>query len=319
MTHSDQQIIERVCHWLQHHHNVTLFTVIDSWGSAPRPAGSMLAINQLGEFAGSVSGGCIDDYLMERVAAGDFQHNAPQMLTFGDTTDSQLKFKLPCGGRLQLLAESDLSTSQFSLIAETLNQRQRIARRVCLATHEASLHATTDSATLIADEYNVTRNFGPCWRMILIGAGELSQYIYRFGEALDYQIFVCDPREPYRSNWPLGGITVSKQMPDDLVTALQPDDHTIILTLSHDPKLDDMALMTALTLDAFYVGALGSKQSSQTRQQRLLQLGLSAQQITKLHAPVGLDIGSRTPAEIALAILADITAQHHGKTLITSS
>lgn len=319
MAHNDLQTVKKICTWLHQQQDVVLFTVIQTWGSSPRPVGSMLAICTNGEFTGSVSGGCVDDDLLRRVSAGEFCQCIPQFIFYGETPDAQIKFGLPCGGALKLLAETGLSLQQFSIIAERLAQRQRINRRVCLTTHESSLHAVTGKETVTSDEHNVWRNFGPLWRMLLIGAGELSQCVCTIAGILDYQIIICDPREAYQISWPFKHITVSQNMPDDLVREISPDNATVILALSHDPKLDDMALMIALEQNAFYVGALGSKKSSDNRRQRLLQLGLTAEQVARLHGPVGLDIGSRTPAEIALAILADITARRHDKHLITAS
>lgn len=319
MTHNDLQIVKQICTWLHQQHDVVLFTVIQTWGSSPRQVGSLLAICTNGEFAGSVSGGCVDDDLLRRVANGEFRRCAPQFIFYGETPAVQEKFGLPCGGALKLLAETGLSLQQFSVIAEKISQRLRVNRRVCLTTHESSLHTATSNDILASDEHNVSRNFGPIWRMLLIGAGELSQCVCALAGILDYHIMVCDPRAAYQNSWPLQHIAVSSKMPDDLVREISPDNATIILALSHDPKLDDMALMIALERNAFYVGALGSKRNNDNRRQRLVQLGLTTEQIASLHGPVGLDIGSRTPAEIALAILADITARRHGKQLIAAS
>ena len=315
MSNSDLHIIERICTWRQAQLDVVLFTVIQTWGSSPRPIGSMLAICSNGEFAGSVSGGCVDDELLSRVAAGHFNQCSSHFIYFGDTTASQIEFGLPCGGQLKLLVECEISLQFFTIILESLKNRQCISRRIFLDTQDPSLLNTTHADILHADGHNMWRNYGPTWRMLLIGAGELSQFVCKFSALLDYHVVVCDPREAYQKSWPIETIVVNKHMPDDVVREIKPDERTIILTLSHDPKLDDMALMTALQLKTFYIGALGSKKSSEERRIRLKELGVSEQDITRLHAPVGLDIGSRTPAEIALAILADITARRHRKSL----
>ena len=153
--------------------------------------------------------------------------------------------------------------------------------------------------------------FGPQWRMLLIGANHLARYVTQFALALDYQVQVCDPREEYRQEWDLPQAPLTKIMPDDAVLALEHYQRSIILTLTHDPKLDDMALMEALNTDAFYIGALGSKLSSDQRRERMRYLGIPEANLARLHAPVGLDIGSRTPAEIAISIMAAITAQRN--------
>ena len=310
--HNDKQIIERICNWHQSQLNVVLFTVVETWGSSPRPVGSMLAINSRGEFVGSVSGGCVDDDLRLRVTAGEFKRCTPHFIYYGDSTDSQRSFRLPCGGQLKLLIENQLTLPQFLQIQKNLQQNTRITRRLCLNTFESSLHATGD-IVLRTDANNIWRSYGPAWRMLLIGANELSQTVAQMALMLDYQITVCEPRHDYQKNWPLQSIALNTQMPDDVVRAMMPDEQSIILALSHDPKLDDMALMLALQQPGFYIGALGSKKSSAARRQRLQTLDITSPQLARLHAPVGLDIGSHTPAEIALAILADITARRNGK------
>jgi len=150
--------------------------------------------------------------------------------------------------------------------------------------------------------------FGPGWNILLIGAGHLSSYVASIALMLNYNVTVCDPRQEYQSMWEVEGVYFANKMPDDAVKQLAPGQRSIVVTLAHDPKLDDMALMEALSADLFFVGALGSKRSHEQRRTRLLQLGLSQQQLDKLHAPVGLDIGSHTPPEIAVSIMAQITA-----------
>jgi xanthine dehydrogenase accessory factor len=147
--------------------------------------------------------------------------------------------------------------------------------------------------------------------MLLIGAGQLSRYVAQFALALDYEVIVCDPREEYGRSWQVAGTRLDKRMPDDAVTALASDHRCVVMALSHDPKLDDMALMNALNADLFYVGALGSHRNTEKRRERLATLGISAANLAQLHGPIGLPIGSKTPPEIAIAILAELTAARH--------
>jgi xanthine dehydrogenase accessory factor len=147
---------------------------------------------------------------------------------------------------------------------------------------------------------------GPRWRMLIIGAGQTSAYLARMAQALDYQVFVCDPRADMRETWDVPDTVVMSEMPDDAVLALQADGSTVIIALTHDPKLDDMALLEALKSPAFYVGALGSLANNAKRRERLALFDLTPEEIARLHGPVGLNIGSRTPPEIAVSILAHL-------------
>jgi len=154
---------------------------------------------------------------------------------------------------------------------------------------------------------------GPRWRLLIIGAGQASSYLANMALALDYEVIVCDPREEFRQTWDVPGTTLLADMPDDAVVALGIDRHSAVVALTHDPKLDDMALLEALKSPAFYVGALGSTASNAKRRQRLALFDLTAEQIARLHGPVGLDIGSRTPPEIAVAILAHLISVRNKK------
>jgi xanthine dehydrogenase accessory factor len=149
--------------------------------------------------------------------------------------------------------------------------------------------------------------------LLIIGAVQISSYLATMAQALGYEVTVCDPREEYRDGWKVDGAHLSTAMPDDAVTTLRPDSGTAIVALTHDPKLDDMALLEALRSPAFYVGALGSQRSNAKRRDRLAQhFGITPDELARLHGPVGLFIGSRTPPEIAVSILAEMTAAKHG-------
>src|SRR4030095_9386898 len=153
---------------------------------------------------------------------------------------------------------------------------------------------------------------GPHWRLLIVGAAQLSQYLAQMAQALDYRVTGCDPREEYADAWNVPGATLTRDMPDDVVIAMNLDAHSAVVTLTHDPKLDDMALLEALKSPAFYIGAIGSKKNNDARRERLAQFDLSQHEIARLHGPVGLKIGSKTPPEIAIAILAEMTARRNG-------
>jgi xanthine dehydrogenase accessory factor len=153
---------------------------------------------------------------------------------------------------------------------------------------------------------------GPRWRLVLIGAGQLTRYLAEMARMLDYGVVVVDPREEYAAGWDLAGVPLDRRMPDDVVRELNLDGHSALVALTHDPKLDDLALMEALKSAAFYVGAIGSKKNNDARRERLREFDLSQDEVRRLRGPVGLYIGSKTPPEIAVAILAEMTAVRHG-------
>lgn len=299
----DLRVLADVKTWLQAGHGATLFTVVETWGSAPRPRGAMLALRSDGLVSGSVSGGCIEDDLHAHVRS---VAGLPTLLSYGVTQDEAARFGLPCGGSLRLVQEPLQQADWIDEVLQRTATHQLVARVLDMSTGKVQLHTATRDHSMAFDGQTLTTLFGPRWRLLLIGAGQLSQAVARMAAALDFEILVCDPREEYASTLPAGVHRVDG-MPDDAVRALQPDAHTAIVALTHDPKLDDMALMEALTSDAFYVGALGSQRNQTSRKQRLAtHFDLSVAQLERLHGPVGLRIGARTPAEIAVSILAEI-------------
>ena len=319
MESADREALSAATDWLKAGWGVYLVTVARTWGSSPRPAGSLLAVGNDGRFVGSVSGGCVEDDLVARLSAGRGPLPLPQLESYGVTPEQTRHFGLPCGGRLELVVESLASAEPLQAILHATSQRRLLARRLCLATGEASLHPATRADTFRYDGKNLVKIFGPAWRLLLIGAGQLSRFVAHMAQALDYEVIVCDPREEYATQWQVEGTALDTGMPDDAVRALASDARAAVLALTHDPKLDDMALMEALTSPAFYVGALGSRASNAKRRARLASLGLPASALARMRGPVGLPIGSRTPAEIAIAILAELTAVRRGVALRTVS
>jgi xanthine dehydrogenase accessory factor len=159
---------------------------------------------------------------------------------------------------------------------------------------------------------------GPRWRMLIIGASEIGVYLAEIAKTLDFRVTVCDPRDGYRDAWRVSDTTLTTEMPDDAVRQMVPDEHSVVIAVSHDPKLDDMALMEALNTRAFYVGAVGSQKTSDERRQRLTGLDVSPANAARLHGPVGLAIGSRTPPEIAVAIAAELVAARNRRVLVAA-
>lgn len=314
MESADQEVLRALAEWPASQ-GVDLFTVARTWGSSPRPPGSLLAIREDGLQAGSVSGGCVEEDLAQRVAAGEFKRGGPRLVRYGVGTDQARRFGLPCGGQLELLVERIRAREPWQRLLGALQARRCLERRVCLGTGEASLHPAGPDARFRFDGENLSKVFGPQWQLLIIGANQVARYLAPIARSLDYRVVVCDPRQEQAGYWDLADIELDRGMPDDVVRARADDGRSAVVALTHDPKLDDMALMEALTSEAFYVGALGSERSSEQRRQRLLQLDVPAPSLLRLRAPVGLPIGGRTPPEIAVSIAADLTATRHGRHL----
>jgi xanthine dehydrogenase accessory factor len=309
----DLHVLRSAREWFAAGHAVTLVTVVETWGSAPRPPGALLAIRDDGMVAGSVSGGCVEDDLIARVRQGQ-RAAAPGLLTYGVSKDEAARFGLPCGGTLRLVQEPLTDTGWLDQLLARTARHERVLRTLDLASGAVTLSADADPADAAPsfDGDRLSTWFGPRWRLLMIGAGQLSRVLAQMAAALDYQVMVCDPREEYNRGWDVPGAQWLPGMPDDVVLSIEPDVHTAIVALTHDPKLDDMALLEALKSPAFYVGALGSRANNAKRRERLALFDLDAAQIARLHGPIGLHIGSRIPAEIAVSILAEITAVKNG-------
>lgn len=300
---------------LQNNQPCWLITVVKTWGSAPRLPGACLAWNVRQGSCGSLSGGCIEEDLLHRLAAGEFDHHSePFFQHYGINADDAYRFGLPCGGKLELLMEylpaDDHHRQHFCQIKNAIDKRNGITRKI-------ALHKRFDDPERAklepARPHPLQRNadyvgcyIGPGYRLLIIGANQVAQYLTEFCQTLDFDIWVCDPREQAFAQWPSEFAKTFSVMPDDLIREHARDKHTAIVAVAHDPRVDDMALMEALTTDCFYIGAMGSTKSSSARKSRLQELGITRSQLARLVAPVGLDIGSKTPAEIALAIAADL-------------
>ena len=313
MQSQDLDVLFTALDWRKRGHAVILHTIVQTFGSAPRPPGSLAAVRDDGAVAGSVSGGCVEDDLIERVRNGD-RPTAPDLLTYGISRDEAARFQLPCGGTLRIVRESISDPAWIERILDHAARHTLAQRRLTMADGtNAIAGAASPPVALAFDGATLTQTFGPKWRLLLIGAGQISKLTAQMARSLDFDVTVCDPRKTYTADWENSVARLIPGMPDDAVDGMVPDAHTAIVALTHDPKLDDMALMTALKSGAFYVGALGSQANTEKRKARLLEFDVSPQEIARLHGPVGLDLGSRSPAEIAVSILAEIIAVKNGK------
>lgn len=312
MDNVDFQVLETALAWRRAGHPATLVTVVATWGSAPRPPGAMLAIRDDGRIAGSVSGGCVEDDLIARARAARLDTARPEEIVYGVSHGEANRFGLPCGGTLRLVQENLGDPSWIAELLDRTARHEMVARTLDMATGTIALGDATRDERLAFDGRTLRTIHGPRWRLFVIGAGQLGRYLAQMAQALDFQVMVCDPREEYAAAWDVPGAALDTRMPDDALLALEPDPHTAVVAVTHDPKLDDLALLEALKSDAFYVGALGSRRNTAARKERLAQFDLYAAQIARLHGPVGLRIGSRTPPEIAIAILAELLAVRNG-------
>ena len=308
----DIEVLRTAEAWRKQGRRVALGTIVKTWGSAPRPVGAMVAIRDDGQVVGSVSGGCVEDDLIDKVKSRVVAATKPELVTYGVTNEEATRWGLPCGGTLQLVLEPLTDHSRIAELLDRISQQQLVKRRLEMGSGRATLEPGRWQDVLEFDGKLLSAVHGPRWRLVLIGAGQLTRYLAEMAHMLDYHVSVIDPREEYANGWDLAGVPLNRGMPDDVVRELNLDGHSAIVALTHDPKLDDLALMEALKSAAFYVGAIGSKKNNDARRERLREFDVSAEEIARLRGPVGLYIGSKTPPEIAVAILAEMTAVRHG-------
>ena len=309
MNSTDQTILSCLLASLTQGEQPWLVTVVATIGSSPRPVGSLVAFRADGSQVGSVSGGCVEEDLIARLLAGEF--NGPQvyLTDYGVSAEDNEKWGLPCGGRLEL-AIQQLDEKDLEWVTEAYNAmsgRQVLKRTVAMDSGETQINPATQFALLERDDDALTHCFGPRHRLLLVGAGQLAANLSTLALAMDYEVLLTDSREWALNHWQGPEVEKILGLPDDVVREHAADEHCAVITLSHDPRVDDMALMEALDSACWYVGALGSVRTTEKRVQRLSQLGLSSDALARLHAPVGLSIGSKTTMEIAVSVMAQLT------------
>ncbi|RCW72943.1 XdhC family protein [Pseudorhodoferax soli] len=326
MENLDVMVLRGLRDWRRAGKRALLATVVRTWGSSPRPVGSIMALNEDGAVLGSVSGGCIEDDLIYRytqayasagAAEGDATHSMPSgppaFVKYGITADEAHRFGLPCGGTLELLLEHDPDAESLAALVTALEGGRLMRRSVRLADGLATIEAADAPAELSVDADALANTFGPEYRMLLIGAGQLTEYLATMALFSGFAVTVCDPREEYRGAWSVAGATLLRDMPDDVVRAFRPDRRSCVVALTHDPKLDDLALLEALETPAFYVGAIGSRRNNEARHQRMVEhFEQTDASLARLRGPIGIYIGSKTPAEIAVSVMAEILAVKNG-------
>lgn len=304
----DLEVLKSSVRWTAEGHRTLLVTVVRTWGSSPRPEGAMLAVRDDGLVVGSVSGGCIEDDIIDRVRREGIAARTPEAIKYGISAEEAHRFGLPCGGTIELVAEPVTADSGLAELLDAVENGRLVTRTLDMAAGKATLGPAEATDGLSFDGRTLATIHGPRYRMLVIGAGQLSKYLCQIAVGLGFQVTVCDPREEYTETWDIPGVTMVRTMPDDTVIEMKLDERCAVIALTHDPKLDDLALMEALRTRAFYVGALGSRRNNQARRERLKEFDLNDAQLARLHGPVGIYIGSRTPPEIAISILAEVVA-----------
>ena len=334
MENLDVMVLRALRDWRHAGRRALLATVVRTWGSSPRPVGSIMALADDGTVVGSVSGGCIEDDLIFRftrayaadpavgpgASAGDaakaIPSGSPSFVKYGVTADEAHRFGLPCGGTLELLLEYDPDPQSLVQLVATLETGRLMRRTVRLADGSVTLAEASEPTGLLLCDEQLVNTFGPEYRMLLIGAGQLTEYLATMALFSGFAVTVCDPRAEYRGGWSVAGVTLTSDMPDDVVLAFKPDRRSCVVALTHDPKLDDLALLAALETEAFYVGAIGSRRNNDARRERMIEhFEQTEESLAPLRGPIGIYIGSKTPPEIAVSVMAEILAVKNGVAL----
>ena len=326
MENLDITVLRQLLQWRQQGRRALLATVIRTWGSSPRPVGSIMALCETGAVVGSVSGGCIEDDLIYRyrrpadgsatTATHDIPDGPPQRVKYGVSADEAHRFGLPCGGTLELMLEFNPDAAVLAALVQSLGAGRLMLRCTDLATGQVTV-APCERPESLSDDGKVLRNtFGPEYRMLLIGAGQLAEYLSTMAIFCGFSVTVCDPREEYRGGWNVPAAQLVTGMPDDVVREFHVDRRTCVIALTHDPKLDDLALLEALGTEAFYVGAIGSRRNNEARRARMIEhLEQTEESLAMMRGPIGIYIGSKMPSEIAVSIMAEVLAVKNGVAL----
>lgn len=331
MTPEATDALEEAERWLAQGHGVALGTVISTWGSAPRQAGSQIAVRDDGAFVGSVSGGCVEATVIEAARAA-MRGSEVRRLEFGIQDEQAWSVGLACGGRIEIYVEPFI-TPQARATLRALNEARRrelpIVRAIDIGSGEDRLidpaHGTSALDNAAADAVRADRSqrvdidgrswflcvYNPCVDLVIIGAVHVAQALTRIAALVGYRVRVIDPRAAFATPERFPGVALSHEYPDDALRRAPLAGRSALVTLSHDPKIDDPALAVALASPAFYIGALGSKKTQAARLERLKGLGFSDEKLGRIHGPAGLAIGAKTPEEIALSIVAQLTEALH--------
>ncbi len=327
MTCQETDALEVAERWLGQGHGVALGTVINTWGSAPRPAGSQIAVRGDGAFVGSVSGGCVEGAVIE-AAQSAMRDGKIRRLEFGVQDERAWSVGLACGGRIEIHVEP-VATERVRGMLHAVNAARRnerpVVRAIDVESGESELvdPSLTDTplGSAAAEAVRMDRSmhvdigarswflclYNPPVDLVIVGAVHIAQALTKLASLIGHRVRVIDPRTSFATAERFPDVTLSHDYPDEAFLRAPLGRRSALVTLSHDPKIDDPALAAALSSQAFYVGALGSKKTQAARLERLKARGFSEEILARIHGPVGLAIGARTPEEIALSIVAQIT------------
>ena len=304
--------------WHRTGRGVAIATVVQTWGSAPRAVGSQLVIDAEGAMEGSVSGGCVEGaVIVEAMEA--LEDGKPRVLDFGVSDDEAFAVGLACGGEIKVLVEPVGTALPVSVLEELVAARAQATPIAYVTDLQEGAPALAGGA-VYPDRFRLDRSgvepdgrtfvaiHNRPLRMIIVGAVHIAQPLVAMARACGYTPTLIDPRGAFGSEARFPGETILDDWPDEALAALKPDARTAVVTLTHDPKLDDPAIMAALRTDVFYLGCLGSTRTHAKRVARLEEAGFAPADIARIHAPVGMDIGGRQPAEIAVSVMAQVIA-----------
>jgi xanthine dehydrogenase accessory factor len=292
--------------WIRAGHKIALATVVRTWGSAPRGIGSHLIIRNDGLFEGSVSGGCVEGAVIEaaQMALNTGQH---QLLIYGVSDADAWEVGLACGGQIEVLVQPHIDVALIEQIIDTVTKGESCALQIDLQTGLLAIHDLSVTETTRTDGVFI-RFYEPKLRLAVVGAVHIAQALVPLAQQLGYDVLVIDPRTAFTNSAHFSAVNISNAWPDEALRDWRVTSRTAVVTLTHDPKLDDPALETALASPAFYIASLGSKKTHASRCERLRGKGFDETQIGRIHGPAGLRIGAKSPAEIALSVMAQMTA-----------
>ena len=284
---------------------LALATVVSTWGSAPRPRGSHMLVHEDGRFEGSVSGGCVETDILQ--AAADVIAGAPAIMkTYGVADPAAWEVGLPCGGEIAVLVQPVSDAGFPPALFDAVDAARAQGASLDIGTDLASGRSTIGPGELL-------NRYDPPRRLLIVGAVQIAQSLAGLARELGIATTVIDPRGRFLTPERFPGVTLDDRWPDEAVTTLQPDPATAVVTLSHDPKIDDAALAAALRFPTGYVAALGSRKSHAARLERLSAMGFPEADLTRIEGPAGLAIGAIGPAEIALSIAAAMVKNFHAQ------
>jgi xanthine dehydrogenase accessory factor len=317
MTSNFDNIPEIALGWHREGKGAVLATVVQTWGSAPRQVGSQLAISASGEIQGSVSGGCVEGAVVTEAMAAH-KVGESRLLSYGVSDDSAFSVGLACGGTIRILVEPVGVQFPEAMLAEIVAAgaaRRPVAYVVNTESWEREIASPpaftarfrSDRSGIEEDGATFVAIHNPPLRMVVVGAVHIAQVLVPMARMAGYDLIIIDPRGSFAAAHRFPGEHIHEDYPDEVMPEIGIDARTAVITLSHDPKIDDPAIEAALASDVFYLGCLGSPRTHAKRVERLQAKGYASADIARLHAPVGLDIGAKSPAEVAIAIIAEVT------------